>query len=831
MAKPETEREPQESAAAKPAPRSALRWLWRGLLGLLVIAALVPLSLWLYLRGSLAQLDGTVRASGLQGEVRLTRDALGIPTISGGDRGDLAYVTGFLHGQERYFQMDLLRRVAAGELSALFGKLALRVDRDHRLHRFRARAAAGLAQLDATDRAILDRYVAGVNDGRSALTTRPFEYAVLGLTPQPWQAVDTVLAAFAMYFDLQGNLAGRELARGWIRERTTAEQLAFLLPGASRWDAPLDAAEIPEPPIAIPESAPAWFTAPRPSRAMQATWQPSPVDTLRPPPELRSAVGSNNWAVAGSRSTTGGAIVANDMHLGIRLPHVWFRASIERVGGDGSRRRTTGVMLPGTPVIAAGSNGRVAWGFTNSYGDYLDLITLERDPQNPLRFKTPSGWETATAHSETLQVKGAADESMTVLETSLGPVWSVGGRAYAVHWIAHDPGAVNLRLLSLELADDLAAAQAVANTVGMPAQNFVAGDAAGHIGWTIAGPLPNRSAAPGATFPLSADQGALTFIGRRAPADYPRVVDPPAGQVWTANSRQLAGPSYATLGDGGADLGARAQQIRDDLSALSTAPGGKANEAAVYGISLDDRALFLSTFRDRALRTLDAAALAQDPNRAEFRRLLEQSWDGHASPQSVGYRLARGYLYGMYEIFFGGLDAELGQLVPGLDFDTASPRWPYVIARLIDEKPAGWLPAGYSDFRQVELAAIDHSIAKLTAGGKPLSAATWGAHNTSRFVHPFAAQIPFAKRWLAAPAEPQAGDENMPHVSYPTGGQSERMTVSPGHEESGIMNVPGGQSGHPLSPYFLAGHAAWMRGEPTPFLPGPTQHTLVFSPR
>ena len=110
----------------------------------------------------------------------------------------------------------------------------------------------GLAQLDATDRAILDRYVAGVNDGRSALTTRPFEYAVLGLTPQPWQAVDTVLAAFAMYFDLQGNLAGRELARGWIRERTTAEQLAFLLPGASRWDAPLDAAEIPEPPIAIP---------------------------------------------------------------------------------------------------------------------------------------------------------------------------------------------------------------------------------------------------------------------------------------------------------------------------------------------------------------------------------------------------------------------------------------------------------------------------------------------------------------------------------------------------------------------------------------------------
>lgn len=831
MATQETESSKSEPSPRTPKKPTRRRWVWRVGLLLLLLVALVPLSLWLYLRGSLAQLDGTVRVAGLHGEVRVTRDALGIPTISGSDRGDLAYATGFIHGQERFFQMDLLRRVAAGELAGLFGPLALRVDRDHRLHRFRARAEAGLAQLDPAERAILERYVAGVNDGRGALSTRPFEYAVLGQKPQPWQLADTVLAAFAMYFDLQGNQAGRELARGWIRERSIPEQLAFLLPSASRWDAALDVAEIAEPPPVIPAAAPAWFTAPRPVRNLQAAVLPTPADLLRPPKELRAAVGSNNWAVAGSRSTTGSAIVANDMHLGIRLPHVWFRVSIERVGVDGARRRTTGVMLPGTPVIVAGSNGRVAWGFTNSYGDYLDLIELERDPQNPLRVKTPAGWETATAHAETLQVKGGASETLTVLETSLGPVWTVGGRAYAVHWIAHEPGAVNLKLLQLEEVGDLAAAQAVANTAGVPAQNFVAGDAAGHIGWTICGPLPNRSAVPAVTFPLRPGETAQTWTGRRAPADYPRVVDPPGGQVWTANSRQLGGPLQATLGDGGADLGARAQQIRDDLSALASAPGGKANEAAVYQITLDDRALFLATFRDRALRTLDAAALSESPARAEFRRLLESSWDGHASPGSVGYRLARGYLYGMYEIFFGGLDAELAQLVPGLDFDTANPRWPVVVARLIDEKPAGWLPAGYKDYRQVELAAIDSSIAKLTAGGKPLAAATWGAHNTTRFAHPFASQIPFAKRLLSAPAEPQAGDENMPHVSYPTGGQSERMTVSPGHEEQGILNMPGGQSGHPLSPYFLAGHAAWMRGEPTPFLPGPAQHTLVFAPQ
>lgn len=819
------------SESSSPSPKPKRRWLWRIGLALLLIVALLPLSVWLYLRGSLAQLDGTVRISGMHGEVRVTRDALGVPTISGSDRGDMAFAIGFIHGQERFFQMDLLRRVAAGELSELFGAVALRVDRDHRLHRFRARAEAGLAQLDPAERALLERYVAGVNAGRSALSSRPFEYAVLGLQPRPWEVADTVLAGFAMYFDLQGKHAARELARGWLREHSTPDQVAFLLGWPSRWEAPLDAAEVAEPPAVIPATPPAWFVAPRPVRGVQAAFVPSLVEPLRPPPELRASIGSNNWAVAGSRSTTGAAIVANDMHLGIRLPHVWFRVSFERVAADGTRRKTTGVMLPGTPVIAAGSNGRVAWGFTNSYGDYLDLIELERDPQNPARVKTTSGWETATAHTETLHVKGGASETLTVLETSLGPVWNVGARAYAVHWIAHDPGAVNLKLLQLEEVNDLAAAQAVANTVGMPAQNFVAGDAAGHIGWTICGPLPGRNAVPDATFPLRADQAPLTWSQRRAPADYPRIVDPPAGQVWSANSRQLAGPLYASLGDGGADLGARAQQIRDDLTALSSAPGGKANEAAVYQIALDDRALFLSTFRDRALRTLDAAALAEAPARAEFRRLLEQSWDGHASPGSVGYRLARGYLYGLYEIFFGGLDAELAQLQPGLDFDATNPRWPALIARLIDEKPAGWLPAGYRDFRAVELGAIDISIAKLTAGGKPLSVATWGAYTTSRFAHPFASQIPFAARWLSAPAEPQAGDENMPHVSYPTGGQSERMTVSPGHEENGILNMPGGQSGHPLSPYFLAGHAAWMRGEPTPFLPGPAQHTLIFSPQ
>ena len=815
---------------APPSAHPIRRWLLRLAAIFAALILLVPCSLWLYLRGSLAKLDGTIQAKGLTAPVRVTRDGLGIPTIAGRDRGDIAYATGYVQGQERFFQMDLLRRVAAGELAALVGPAALRVDREHRFHRFRARAEAALSRIQPTERALLDRFVAGVNDGLSALSTRPFEYAVLRTTPQPWQAADTVLAAFAMYFDLQGNQAGRELARGYLKDHGTAEQLAFLLPTATTWDAPLDAATVPEPAAPIPPTAPDFWTAARPSHNLQAR---RPVDTMWAgiSAELRRGIGSNNWAVAGSRSATGAAIVANDMHLGIRLPHIWFRAALEWTSSDGRAGRIAGVMLPGTPIVVVGSNGHVAWGFTNSYGDYLDLIALERDANDPLRFRTPAGWETATRHDEILQAKGAASETLSILETSLGPVWTVGGRSYAVHWIAHDPGAVNLELLKMEQAQDLLAAQAVGQRAGMPAQNMVAGDSQGHIGWTISGPLPNRTAQPAASFPLSLQDAGLTWTSLRAPADYPRYNDPPGGQLWTANSRQLAGPTHSALGDGGFDLGARTQQIRDDLTALGgVGATAKVQEPAVYQISLDDRALFLSTFRDRALRTLDAAAVQGSTERAEFRRLLDSSWDGHASPQSVGYRLARTYLYSLYDVFFGGLDEALAHLRPGLDFDTVNPRWPAVIARLLDEKPAGWLPAGYKDFREVELAAIDAAIAKLTAGGKPLSAATWGAHNTARIAHPFASQIPFAKALLSAPADPQAGDENMPHVAYPTGGQSERMTVSPGHEEQGILNMPGGQSGHPLSPYFLAGHQAWAKGEPTPFLPGPTRHTLVLQP-
>ncbi|MEO6363387.1 MAG: penicillin acylase family protein, partial [Caldimonas sp.] len=780
-------RNPETTTMLQTKTRRAGRWI-RGVLGLLltlVIAALV--GAYVFMRASLPQLDGAVAATGLRAPVSVTRDALGVPTVRGSDRGDVAFATGWLHAQDRFFQMDLLRRAATGELAALLGKTLLPVDRDRRIHRFAARAGVALAALPEAERALLERYAAGVNEGLAALAARPFEYAVLRSAPRPWRAEDTLLVVYAMYFDLQDDQTHRVFSRGWLRDQgTTPAQLAFLLPTASSYDAPLDGSAIDEPATALPAEAPAWFgpaTATRVTSAERAR----AVDSLGD-----GAVGSNNWVVAGTRSKGGGAILANDMHLTLRLPHIWYRAAIEIEAAGAPATKLVGVTLPGTPAIIAGSNGQVAWGLTNSYGAYLDLLELEFDPKDAVRYRMAGGeWGRVRSVDERLEVVGGEAEVLRVQDTAFGPVWQRGGRSYAMHWVAHDPGAVNVVLFELERAGSAAQALAIGQRAGFPAQNMVAADAAGHIGWAVAGALPARSAGWSSTFPAPATTAAShSWTALAPPQSHPSLVDPPAGQIATANARQLAGPGYASIGDGGADLGARQRQLRDAVTAL----GAASDESAVYAVGLDDRALYLAPWRDRALQALagdgDAAA---HPQRAEFRRLLESTWSGRASVDSVAYRLTRAWLASLYLRLFGNVDEMMRTADRQASFVRATPRWPAVIARLLDEQPAGWLPKGAASWRAVQLAAVDDAIADLTRDGTPLERATWGQRNTTRIAHPMAAALPLGSRWLAAPPQPMAGDSHMPRVAAPDFGQSERLVVSPGREASGLFNMPGGQ--------------------------------------
>ncbi|MBN3764195.1 penicillin acylase family protein [Burkholderia sp. Ac-20365] len=797
-----------------------------GLIVVLLCAAL--LGGWLLLRGSLAQLDGTQHAPSLSSAVTIERDALGVPTIHAATRDDVAYATGFLHAQDRFLQMDLLRRVAAGEMSALVGPNALELDRRNRLHRFRARAHAILEALPADQRERLERYTAGVNAGLAALSSRPFEYWMLRTQPQPWRAEDSLLVVYAMYFDLQSSETRRILTRAVLRDRVSDDLYAFLLPAASHWDAPFDSASTPHvAPARIPSTRPDWLAAPKP-----ASIASEPIDDAGD-----SAVGSNGWVVDGAHSAHGGAILASDMHLGLSLPNIWYRVSLMWPAGDDLPMHTlTGVTLPGTPTVTVGSNGKIAWGFTNSYGRYIDLIELHRKAADPLQYRMPDGtWARATVYHERIDVKGGASVDLPVVETRWGPELTIGARAYALRWVAHDPEAVNLNLQKLEDAKTIDEALRVAQTSGIPTQNFMVADSRGKIGWTLAGPLPQRNPGDTQSGPDSdTPYDSSTYKGWQrylSPASYPKRVDPPLGRLWTANNRVIMSGEAALIGDSGADLGARASQIRDDLLAAPSP-----DEHAMLSIQTDDRAQWIEVWRRVALDALDAGALEGHPQRAAFRQQLV-AWNGRADTDAVGYRLTRGFFFSLYDAWFGRLDVDLAGAVPGggignltLSLRVANSRYEAVMETLAEHH--AWVPDGFADWRAFVLDRIDRTIAQLPAG-MPVEDARWGERNRAAIEHPFArivpAWLPWVHGWLSAPHDALPGDMNMPRVQTPNFGASERMVVSPGREQSGIFEMPGGQSGHPMSPYFLAGHEAWVRGEKTSFLPGVPVHRLVLS--
>jgi penicillin G amidase len=780
------------------------RWLVAIMLVLAAAIAISGAAGWLTLRASLPILDGKVHGNGLSATVTVDRDALGVPTISGVDRGDLAYATGFLHAQDRFFQMDLLRRAAAGELSELLGPAGLDLDRRHRLHRFRHRALAALAAAPADERRLVELYTRGVNDGLNALAIRPFEYLLLGMAPLSWRPEDSALVVYAMYFDLQYRQLESIVSRAILRERISDDMFTFLLPAATHWDAPLDRATGPIVDMpGLPTTKPNWLGSSAPQIKRQ---------------QRETISGSNSWAVAGRYSKRGAALMANDMHLGLRLPNVWYRLSLVYPDGSRNRRRVTGVTLPGTPAIIVGSNGRVAWGLTNSAGSYLDLVGLDAETMESLRYEVANGRsEQALRQVERIAVKGAPAVDLPVVETRWGPAIQVDKKVYAVHWVAHEPNAVNLHLLHMEDADKASDAMRVGQSSGIPTQNLVVADADGHIGWTLAGPLPRR-ATPGDDLPVDGER-YQSWSGYLAPEEYPAKLDPPLGRLWTANNRQLTGPDQDKIGGSVADMGARASQIRDDLLAREDF-----DERAMLAIQLDDRALWIEFWRHLLLDVLDEAALAGHPQRAEFKRLVAQ-WNGRADADAAGYALVRSFYWSMYEAWFGNLDDELQRTSRTASYRAANTRVEPVMEILAEKR--AWVPPGMADWQAFLLNRIDAVIGQATQNGASLEEVKWGLINRAAIAHPMARLLPWLGGWLAAPVDPLPGDIYMPRVQAPAFGASERIVVAPGHEETGIFHMPGGQSGHPLSPFFLAGHEAWVRGESTPFLPGPAVHHLV----
>ena len=777
--------------------RSWTRWPLRGLGLLLLLALAVAAFGWWRLDASRPVLSGEVAAPGLGAPVQVVRDANGVPTLTGQTRGDLAWGLGWLHGQERFFQMDLLRRTGAGELSALLGGATQATDRKLRLHRFRTRAAAEIARMDPASRAVLDAYVAGVNRGLGDLHAAPFEYALLRHAPEPWRAADTMLVVYAMYFGLQGPDPKLQLDRARAAARLGQPMADLLYPQTTELDSAIDGTHLPEPPM------PARMTHPVPRAATIASIDAEPF-----------LAGSNNWAVSGAHSATGGAMVANDMHLALNVPNIWYRTRLRMPGLD-----ITGVTLPGTPQITVGSNGRIAWGFTNSYAALHDAVILDPVPGAADIYRTPGGPRAIVRAPERLCV-GAVCSTLVVEETIWGPVVArlADGRRVADRWIAHDPGAIRLETtLALERAQTAAEALALGHRAGMPDQNLTVGDREGHIGWTIAGQLPARFGFTGRDASSWAD-GTRGWAGYLPADKVPTVLNPPSGRIWTANARVIGGAGYALLGDGGYDTGARAGEIARRLAARE-----RFDERDMLAIQLDDVSL-----RNRFWADELARVIVRTPGLAAWAAPV-RAWNGRADDASVGYRLIAQF---RRQTILKAFDAYVGPAdEAGRGVGRAAPQSEGAMRRLLRARPPGLVPPGYAGWDALEAAATGAVLADIAkeAGGD-LGRYTWGGYMRAGVRHPLSAAVPGLKWLTDPPDEAVNGDSGTPRAQYPGGGPSERIAVSPGHEERGLFQMPGGQAGNPLSPYYLGGHEDWVRGTPTPFLPGPPRWTLTLVP-
>jgi len=775
---------------------------------LLVIAAAG--GLYYFLHGSLAQLDGQ-RAIGVSAPVELTRDDHGYLTVSAANRLDAARALGFAHAQDRFFQMDLLRRNAAGELSALVGVKAVNLDKSRRIHRFRSRAEAAFATLSDPEKALLQAYTDGVNQGLNALEARPFEYGLLRQKPQAWKPADSLLAVLSMYLDLQRGEGLDELAMGALKESVPADWYEFLTQQSADWDAAVDGSK----PKAIPVPATPW---PQQLGAGAKTACANDCKLT----DSRD-IGSNNWAVGGSLTDTGAAIVANDMHLGIRVPHTWYKAQL-RWKEDGKNFVVTGVTLPGMPAVVVGSNGKVAWGFTNSTADWTDVIALKLD-QTGTKYMSPTGEKPLAIYKERIDVAGAAAVEIEVKETEWGPVMAPPFDRYALRWVAYDKEGLNLRSMGLERIESVADAQKFAVGVGIPAQNFMTADAQGHIGWTLIGSIPKRHYAPGADMDTPQDwsTGATGWDGYYTEGEkVPKVYDPADARLWSANQRMVGGADFAQIGTGGYDIGARGQQIRDDLRAKK-----HFKESDLHDIQLDDRALFMQRWKRLLLDEVLTGEFVARNGLSDYRHAIETSSD-RASVDAVGYTWVRAFRDRVLEQLFQPIASMLetrNLSARDLKFPPETPGWALIQARRTDVLPSG---NNWKQFFERAVLYSREQVLQKTEGNP--DNVRWGRQNLSAVKHPLSAAVPLLGRFLDMPETEFNGDRHMPRVQQPVHGQSERIVVSPGHEDKGIMELPGGQSGNPISPYYRADYADWVNHTSLPFLPGPAQHKLTLTP-
>jgi penicillin G amidase len=782
---------------------------------LLVLAAILAGAGALWLRhamyAQLPQLDGERRTLTVNQPVTVQRDRQGVPHISAASIDDLIAAQGYVTAQDRLWQMDMMRRVAAGEIAEVLGSKFVEHDRAQRVLEFRQTAERLTASLSPQDRRIFEDYARGVNAYINEADELPAEFRLLNYQPRRWQAVDSMLIVLSMVQTLDEQWPTK-LSREAITRKLGPTLAADLYPTGSWRDRPPTQTlpDLTQPPVNPPPPLPD-----------EESFHSSANDLLR----LRAALstgspcrgciaGSNEWAISGAHTASGRPLLSNDMHLNHSVPGVWYEADLRAPGFHAA-----GVSLPGVPLIVAGHNDHIAWGFTAMYGDTQDLYVERTNNQG--EYWDGGAWRPMEREHQVIQVRFGKNEEFDVLRTNHGPVISPlvphESRAIALRWTIYDPQfATGVPIYALNTASNWQEFEAAMSQWWSPTLNVVYADDQGHIGYQAIGRIPLR---PGGLMGVPITDTAHEWQGVIPFATLPSSLDPPGGILATANAR-ITPDGYPT------PLSLEwASPYRNERIWKWLAAHEKMTRADMLALQTDTDSELNHELAQRFAYAIDHAH--HPSTRLRSAADILRTWDGvmhttEAAPAIV--TAARDALWPLL-------------LEPRLGSDWHLYEWPasaYAEEQFITNAPAAWLPKKYASWDDLLAAAVARGLEIRHA---PSSLKNWryGDEHTIALSHPLYGMLPFFG-WTGIPPQPQSGDTTTVKQVSHNFGPSQRFTMDWNDIDGSTENIVMGQSGDPVSSYYRDQWPAWYHGTTfaLPFTPeavnAATEHTLRLAP-
>jgi penicillin amidase len=760
-------------------------------------------------RVALPQLDGEIRASGVKAPVSVLRDHQGVPHITASTLNDLAFAQGYVTAQDRLWQMDMLRRVAAGDLAEILGSGYVALDKRQRYLQTRHAAESAVQNLNPEERSALNAYTQGVNafiaDAQGKL---PLEFTLLRYKPHPWTPVDSLLVGVNMAQMLNTSYPD-DLHHEFVASKLSPELLSDLYPISFWRDHPpgSEPVEIKDdvPPPEVPDEEGAldpdgWL------RRLGLDLAPQCSDCR---------AGSNDWVVSGAHSVTGKPLLSNDMHLEHSVPGIWYEAHLKLTDGS---LDVAGVTLPGVPAVVVGHNQRIAWGFTNVGPDVQDLYVEQVQGD---QYVTPQGLKPLEHRHEVIQVARGRNVEFDVDVTRHGPIITPvlknESRPLALRWTLYESNGLSFPFFDVDRARNWQEFTTAFSRFAGPGQNVVYADIDGHIGYHATGLVPLRANGDG-TVPVPGADDAHEWTGYIPFDKLPQSYDPPAGVLATANNR-IAPDSYPYLITKDWASPYRVERI---YQVLQSKPKLSADD--MLSLQTDVYSAANKFFADRFAYAVDHTQNAD----AKLRQAAEllRGWNGRMDADSAAARIVAAARRTLWETI---LSAKLG------DNWKSYTSWgsTAVLESIVNRQLPRWLPPGYADWNVLLSDQLGKAIKSAPSDLKSWKFGDW---NKVTVENPVLAGAPFVGKYRGPGTQPQSGDGTTVKQVGSDFGPSERFTADFSDWDHSRLNIVVGQSGNFLSPHYMDQWDAWYRGTTFPLaftdpaIQSAKEHELRFLP-